>query len=371
MTRSKPTILHTIDTTGPGGAETVFLNLAEFMELEGYDKLALIKGQGWVQQQLEKRGIPHIVLRPYGFLSIPYYLQLLKLLRKHDVQFVQAHLLGSALTFAILSFFMNAPVIATLHGQVDVNPNERFVGVKRWLLKRGLTRVVAVSRQLADYLEERGLFGAKQLRVIHNGIDVQKYSLQGSQRIRDELGLDQQAVFVGSVGNIRPAKDYQNLIKAAKTVVNRKPETHFLIAGHSKQPLQGELDALVQKLGLDGNVHFLGFVENTPEFLSQLDTFALSSSAEGFSIATLEAMAARIPIVVTKCGGPEEIIESGKDGIMVSVSDPDALADAILSALDSQDNLTQSAYEKVKNKFSQESLITNYSLLARESIGIK
>ncbi|TCS44112.1 glycosyltransferase [Reinekea marinisedimentorum] len=368
MANKKPTVLHVIDTTGPGGAETVFLDLAENMDLQGYNKLALIKGSGWVEQQLKKRQIPYLVLKPYGFLSLPYYLQLFRIIKKYNVQYIQAHLLGSALSCSILRFLYRVPVVATLHGQVDVNPNERFVAVKRWILKVGLSKVVAVSGQLASYLESRGLFNASQLEVIHNGISTDRYTRAAVRSFRLDLGLNESTKLIGSVGNIRPAKDYKNLIEAAALVIEQEPGVHFLIAGHSKQPLQGELDALVAKLQLGNNVHFLGFVDDTPSFLAQLDVFALSSSAEGFSIATLEAMAANVPVVVTKCGGPEEIITPGVDGIMVPVGNPRALSEAIISALAAPNEFVTSAHEKVVRQFSMQAMVSKYLAIAEKEL---
>ena len=95
-----------------------------------HQNIALIKGPGWVEQQLIKQGIRYFVLKPYGFLSLPYYWQVLKLLRQQNVRLVQANLLSSTLTFSILTLLLGIPLVATLHGQVDVNPQERFIGLK-------------------------------------------------------------------------------------------------------------------------------------------------------------------------------------------------------------------------------------------------
>jgi glycosyltransferase involved in cell wall biosynthesis len=367
MTSQKPTILHVIDTTGPGGAETVFLDLAEHMAIDGFRNIALIKGPGWVQSQLESRRVPFEVIKPHGILSLPYYFAVFKLLKKHNVKFVQAHLLGSALTFSILSLITRIPVVATLHGQVDINPNERFVKLKRLLLKKGLKKVVTVSNQLGAYLVDRQLFDEEQLEVIHNGINVDRYNEPNSGAIKKNLNLGEDTKLVGSIGNIRPAKDYQTLIKAAANIIAIRDDVHFIVAGHSKKKLQSELDELVEQLGLSKHIHFVGFLDNTPEFLAQLDVFALSSSSEGFSIATLEAMAAQVPVVVTKCGGPEEIVRPEVDGKMVLIKDPDALSKALLELLKNDEGTAKvitSAKQRVDDVFSLNAMIKRYSKLA-------
>lgn len=362
MTSPKPTILHVIDTTGPGGAETVFLNLADALCIDGYSTLALIQGPGWLQQQLENRKIPFVIIAPSGGLSIGYYWAVYKLVKQYNVKFVQAHLLGSALTFALLHLVTAIPVMATLHGHVDVDPNERFVALKRWLLRRGLHKVVAVSRQLAEYLTERKLFDREQLVVIHNGIDVAYYQVDNCGGLKKQLSLPAQVKLVGSIGNIRPAKDYPNLIQAAAVLLAQNRDVHFVIAGQSKEPLQSELHALVAQLGIAKNIHFLGFVADTAEFLAQLDVFVLASKSEGFSISTLEAMAARVPIVATRCGGPEEILRPDIDGLLVETSCPLQLSNAIGQLLQPPiiGPSVARAFARVTSDFSLTSLIEQY-----------
>ena len=71
MPATSPSILHAIDTTGPGGAETVFFRPCSVFDNPQHQNIALIKGPGWVEQQLIKRGIRYFVLKPYGFCRCP------------------------------------------------------------------------------------------------------------------------------------------------------------------------------------------------------------------------------------------------------------------------------------------------------------
>ena len=80
-------------------------------------------------------------------------------------------------------------------------------------------------------------------------------------------------------------------------------------------------------------VLFLGFREDIPEFLKSLDVFVLSSSDEGFSLSTIQAMATARPVVATRCGGPDGVVEDGVTGSLVSPGDPTALALAIVLML--------------------------------------
>ena len=331
MTGKSQGILHAIDTTGPGGAETVFLDLVQKLTLEGYKNYAVIKGSGWVEDQLKRRGVEYYIVKPQGFLSINYYIQLIKLIRANNTRLIHAHLLGSTLTYSILSFFVRIPVIATLHGRVDVNPNERFVAIKNCIMKYGVNTLIAVSRDLAGYIAERKLFSRNNIQVIYNGIDESKYCKNNNNELRQSLKIPDNALLVGSLGNVRPAKSYEVLIAAAANVVfEKKQNVHFIVAGHKKPELMKKLDVLITTHNIKDRIHFIGFHEDTAAYLGQLDFFALSSSSEGFSIATIEAMATGLPVVATRCGGPQEILENNVTGLLVAINDPRELADQLL-----------------------------------------
>src|SRR5690606_4102639 len=109
--------------------------------------------------------------------------------------------------------------------------------------------------------------------------------------IRKELGLGRDHVLIGSIGNIRPAKGYDHLLRAASLIAKHHPECRFVIAGQGSGALYEGLLRLRKELGLEDKVHFIGFRDNIHDILSDLDIFVLPSTSEGFSIVTLEAIA--------------------------------------------------------------------------------
>jgi glycosyltransferase involved in cell wall biosynthesis len=170
---------------------------------------------------------------------------------------------------------------------------------------------------------------------------------------------------IGSLGNVRPAKNYEILIEAASIInKNRKQEAfHFLIAGHQRVDLMQKLNVLSERLNVTPMIHFLGFLDDTPKFLSQLDIFLLCSSSEGFSIATIEAMATGLPVIATRCGGPEEIITSGINGILVENNNPKVIAEAIRLLIDNKNHSTMlftAGKKHVLLTFSLEVMINRY-----------
>lgn len=326
------TILHVIDTTGPGGAETVFINLADGLREKGFRSIALIRGEGWIYEELQRRNIETVVLDCKGSFNIRFLLQLCVLIKKERVDIIQSHLLGSNIYCAMAGLLTRKPVFATFHGAVDVSKNERFLKLKAWLLNKGVTKFIAVSKGLLEEIRQSGLLNSNKAVVIYNGIDTSNYYKRDSETIRSSLSLGKEAILVGSLGNVRPAKAYDVLIKTAALVIKENPNYHFVIAGDTKkEPLMSELKQLMTKLNVSNSVHFIGFQDDSAEFLGQMDMFLLTSSSEGFSIATVEALATGIPAVATKCGGPEEIQAITQNLEIIEQHNLPALANAVAS----------------------------------------
>ncbi len=135
------------------------------------------------------------------------------------------------------------------------------------------------------------------------------------------------------VANVREAKGYEYFLQAASQVSQNMPQALFLAIGEGKNGRAEKLRDRVRELSLEDRFLFLGFRQDIPEILSDLDLFVLSSVQEGFSLATVEAMAAGKPVVATRSGGPEEIVEDGRTGMLVPPGDADGLAAGICELL--------------------------------------
>ena len=124
-------------------------------------------------------------------------------------------------------------------------------------------------------------------------------------------------------------------------------------------------------LNVSSRFYFIGFQEDSSDFLNQIDIFVLSSTSEGFSISTVEAMAAGLPILATRCGGPEEILEHGQDGLLVEAANPEALATGIRQLITNPGfchTLALAAQKSVAKKFSEDSMLEKYLTVYRQAI---
>ncbi len=324
-------LLHTIDTTGPGGAETVFVNLIMGLDRQKFESTVVIRGSGWVCDELVKNGITPQFIYSKGSINLKYLFELVKIIKKNKIDLVQSHLLGSNLYCSLAGLICGVTVVSTFHGFVDIQAKERFSLIKSWLINLGSTKLVFVSDKLKDfYISEKG-FSARKSITIYNGVDTTRFKPQQDNSIKKRLGLGPNNVLVGSVGNVRAAKGYNYLLEAAKLVVNQYPQFRFVVAGQGSGKLYESLLDLRKELELEDHFFFLGFEPDVAKFMNNLDIFVLSSVSEGFSISTIEAMACGVPVIATCSGGPEEIVIHLENGFLVDVCNPESIAENIMS----------------------------------------
>jgi len=167
---------------------------------------------------------------------------------------------------------------------------------------------------------------------------------------------------------VRPAKDYGTFIRAAAHLRRASDAYRFVIAGDTRSPDYERLLQLTHELGVADVVSFLGFRDDVASILRSIDVYVSSSSAEGFSLTTVQAMASEKPVVATRCGGPEDIVRHGETGILVEVGSPQALAAAIDSLgrdPAARARLGRAARADVSNRFSRSAMIAAYERVYR------
>jgi len=323
------TILHTIDTNEPGGAETVFIDLATNLPKEQYRSIVVISGKGWLYDELRNRGIEPVLANTRGSFNWRFFKDLVTLIRRENVDLIQSHLFGSNVYCSLAGLLLRVPVVATFHGAVDIEMDERFLKLKTGAVNLGANRIIAVSKYLRDNIVNRTKLKGNKIRVIYNGIKTSAFQRPHSSCLRKRFGWADNDVIVGCLGNIHQAKGYDVLLHAAATLKQRSFTYRIVIAGHEKKSLYADLLNLRARLELEDSVQFIGFYDDPADFLANIDLFLLPSISEGFSIATIQAMAAELPVIATRSGGPEEIITHDVDGWMIEPGKSEAIVEAV------------------------------------------
>ena len=357
-------ILYLIDTTGPGGAETLFIDLNKHFTDESSASLAIIHGPGWVESKLLEHGIKHRIIKAKGSFNIKYLYHLIRLIKNNKIDLIHAHLFGSSVYGSLAGLFTHTPVISTFHGLVDVNTSDKYLKQKIAIVKKGST-IVAVSQKIKDYLVENTSLYDSDVLMIPNGIHLKGPVTTDNHRFREQYNIPDSSTIIGCLGNIRPAKDYETAINTIKLLLEKKQDVVLLIAGATNHDLYNFFLDLIKQYNLENNVQFIGFVDDPFEFLSNLDIYLMTSTTEGQPISLFQAMSTKLPIVGTKCG-IEDVLVDGKTAWISPVKSHASLSENIISIINNPEKAdirAKKAQEFVNEYYNIDTMFENYDAL--------
>lgn len=269
-----------------------------------------------------------------GRLDISWVGELRKRLVEDKPDLILTHGFNGAFAAALSGIGLGIPIISSWHGEYfpsTLSQNLRkpvFDMLLKWLFRNVVKEIVTVSDFSRKTLKSKRI-GERKITVIHNGIlDTISDSLRRGE-IRKSLNIPEVTILVGTACRLVAPKGLKWLLQAFAHVVRSRQDVRLVIWGDG--PLRKALQEQSEELGIADYVRFPGYRPDIDQCFTALDIFVMSSFAENFSIALLEAMRAGLPIVATKVGGNPEAIEDGKQGILVPYADPRAMADGILS----------------------------------------
>jgi glycosyltransferase involved in cell wall biosynthesis len=176
-----------------------------------------------------------------------------------------------------------------------------------------------------------------------------------------------------SVANLRAEKDHLNLVRAMALVVRRHPSAHLLLVGAHSDPAYSAgssyFEAVKQEVArnsLEGNISFLGQRRDIPALLQGCDIGVLSSRTEGLPLSLLEYGMAGLPVVATRVGECEEVLDRGRAGLVVSPQSPRELAEGLVSLLDSRERRAQLGerfHHRIQDLYSAEAIVERVCLV--------
>jgi glycosyltransferase involved in cell wall biosynthesis len=356
----RTTILHLSSTSGPGGAEMIVKRLACSLDPERFRSIVCLFRPGWLYDATRQCGIPASVIGIDGAFDLGWARDFAALLRNEKVDVIHAHEFTANTYGSLMGQLLGVPVVATVHGK-----NYFAEQAKRRMAYRYVSRVsrmVAVSADLKQFIVRRAGVSEDRVDVVYNGVDVaDPTSHDQLSAIRKELNLSGYDHVIGSVGSLYPVKGHVHLIKALPEILRACPKTVLLLVGQGG--LEQELKAEVIKRDLAAHVRFLGFRSDVPALLSLFDVFVLPSLSEGLSMALLEAMAAAKPVVATKVGGNSELVVDGDTGFLIDAESPDSVSDRVVRVLRDKARgacMGERGRHRVRGQFSFRTTVDNY-----------
>ena len=225
-----------------------------------------------------------------------------------------------------------------------LNANEKFLVSFNWFLRffeegmlKRARKIIAVSHFTKWELTNYYKIPENKIRVIHNGVDVNKFKpVADKRKAKMELGFNPDDLAIVSVGRLYARKGLFTLIESMPVVVKRFPTAKFIISGKGQSDEMHKLTAYAEKLGVKENIVFTGYYpdKKLPKLYQAADVFAFSTFYEHHPFAVLEALATGLPVVTTTVGGIPETITNGRNGFLVEPFHPRQFSEKILHLLE-------------------------------------
>ncbi len=374
----KRKIFYLLDSLNIGGTETQAVELARRMDPAKYDvTLACLRKEGPLLANLNGSSVNVVEFHPKGGIDSPQGLyqlaRMVAFLRRGKFDVVHAHDLWSNMIGVVAGKLAGVPVIVT--SQRDLSHDAWYKSSRKKWLRRAQSASSAVLTNASMIREglvrDEGL-DPQKVRVIHNGVDLDRFRAAPGARARLFPGMERAKIVV-LVGNMHTdVKGQPTLIAAAPGIGSRCPQARFVLVGDGEMRAQFEQSA--EAVGVESRFLFVGRRSDVADILAACDLAVLPSAAEGMPNAVLEYMAAGLPVVASAVGGNLEVVEDGVTGLLVPPGDAVALGNAVARLLDDDAlarSMAEKAREMVERKFSFERLTREVGALYEELLQAK
>ena len=354
-------ILHLVSSGGYYGKESVIINLCSALEKLGCaaEVGAFLHAQAPNDEVVSRAHRQHLPARTFACRGRVDF-RTVRAIREHilsqQIDLVHTHDYKADLYGYLAARWTGRPVFATCHLWFSTTIPERIYGGFDRFILRYFDGIIGVSPPIGSTLHKSRI-AQRKVAVIANGIDFSPFLSVEDASSRCEFGRD---LTIGIVGRLARQKGHPFFFAAARGILEKFPETRFVVVGEG--PDRKQLEALAQELGIAGSVYFAGYCDDMPTVYAGLDLMVMPSLDEGLPMTLLEAMAARRAVVASAVGAVPEVIEHGKTGLLVEPGNAGDLEQAMLLLLNDaslRNRIAQNARQSV-SRFSSKRMARNY-----------
>jgi len=345
----KRRIAHIITRMIPGGAQRIVRRLVESSAAAGYEVFLLTGRDSGDRQVIEELRsnplirleiVPSLVRNPHPLRDYRTARVLRRWMEEHTPDVVHTHTskAGFLGRWAARRAGIGR-IVHSSHGH-PFSIHGSLAGTFYAILeRRAATWSDAISVLSQDEKEEylrRGVGRVTQYEVIGNGLPRGAFQVDPDRALanREKVTRDPRTLIAGTLCRLSFEKGLPDLLEAYSLAAKKIGNLELLLVGDG--PLRREIKTRARKLGIEGKVHLVGYQDRPAEWIAAMDIFVLASTYEGFGVAALEAMAAGLPGIATRVGGLKELIDDGRDGILVPAGNPRALAEAMERLISSE-----------------------------------
>lgn len=335
--------------------------LFEGMLLQGCETLMLCQPGSAMQKYCLEKKLPHRSMSFPNELSVNTGRQTARLATSFQASILHLHS-GHSVSWGLWAklFSPSLRLIATRRVDFSIRKNPLSVYKYR---NPALNHIVCISANIFQVMRQDGISDTK-LSVIRSSVDIHRFDHDVVPfGFRKTWNIPDDNLLIGTVAAFVGHKDYPNLLRAARIVLQSRANITFMAVGEGA--LLDEMRAMATELQISDRFIFAGFQKQVGIFLKAFDIFVLASKLEGLGTSVLDAMSVGLPIIGTRAGGIPEMIKDAENGLLVPAQDHQALADAILKLADNpfqRGSLALQAQSDV-HSFSVETMVRQYLAL--------
>lgn len=337
-----------------GGQQQV-LYLHEALYKQNFTSVLVCNSKSELQKKTLKKNLPVLEQRMLGEWDIIAAREISRLCKRLKIDIIHAHS-AHALSIGIFTklFYPKAKLVGVR--RVDFSVGKNFLSKLKYN-NAWVNKIVCISDFIKAVLLNDGI-DPEKLITIRSGVDINKHdNISIIADFRDQYGIGEQEIILGTVAAFAGHKDYPNLLNAFKLVKEKISITKLICVGDG--PLLDQMKKLAGELRISKDVIFLGFRNDIGQLLKVFDIFILASKKEGLGTSIIDALSVGLPIVAAKSGGIPELIEHNKNGILVEPQNYEQLAAALIELMNNKEKqeLLRILAKKSAQRFSIENTI--------------
>jgi len=313
-------LLHVIEDLGVGGIERLLENVLPRLRDFGHDVEVFCLWQGGaVAEKLKQDGFTVHLAGVQSYWNPGNVIRTSRSIRRLGVDLIHTHGSFANIFAGFAGMLPGFPPFIIQHHTIWTGGVFRRQVLAEKSAGRKAARVLCVSHATADSLTNAGIVSREKIRVVHNGIEIDRFPDTGASDRRRII----------SVGSLSPHKGHMVLLEAMGLVLQQCPDAFLTLVGDGSERIR--IEERIKEFDLGDHVRLEGIVDDVQGCLSSAGLFVFPSiEREGLGIAALEAMASGLAVVASDCGGISEIVEQGVTGVLVPPGDPAALASAVI-----------------------------------------
>jgi glycosyltransferase involved in cell wall biosynthesis len=324
----RPHLLHVLPTFVPAGLEMRTVNLIAGFGRELRHSILSMDGRTDAMDRLPADAPVRLLSSPPKAGSLLTTARLRRILRREEPDLVLTYNWGS---FDMLLAARSLGFGRIVHHEDGFDADEAHAFKRRRVLARramlsGVPRVVVPSARLYDIATRLWKVPPERVSLIRNAVRLDGYTpADGNPELRRELGIPEDALVVGTLGHLRPEKNFLRFLDAC-AALDPALGVHVLLVGEG--PERPALEARAARPDLAGRVHLPGYSPDPPRFYRAMDIFAMSSDTEQMPVCLLEAMSSHLPVTATDVGDVRTVLSPGQKPFLVPLAGPQGNAAA-------------------------------------------